>query len=232
MCQVLNFSQPQSCIRTRVYHIIVKFLPVCSLNMNRAKKTCLAAFFLVGERFGLVAILLLGLIVILSQNPQKAYSEEGTQAAIIQKSINGLLYESRGNLAIATESTNVDINAFYSSQKTVVEYMEETISYSYETGEFIPTPTPTALPTPAVVDVNGDIWDRLAHCESRGNWSIDTGNGYYGGLQFSLGAWASVGGSGKASDAGKDEQIMRGKMLQEKRGWGVWGLCAKKLGLN
>jgi len=79
---------------------------------------------------------------------------------------------------------------------------------------------------------DNEIWEQLALCESKGNWSINTGNGYYGGLQFSENAWASVGGTGLAHEASKDEQIMRGKMLQEKRGWTVWGLCAKKLGLN
>ena len=77
-----------------------------------------------------------------------------------------------------------------------------------------------------------EVWEQLAACESKGNWSINTGNGYYGGLQFSEGAWISVGGDGFAHEYSRDEQIMRGKMLQEMRGWGVWGLCAKKLGLN
>jgi len=99
-----------------------------------------------------------------------------------------------------------------------------------------PTPTPTNTPTPTLtptpVDVNGDIWEKIADCESHGNWSIDTGNGYFGGLQFSQGAWDSVGGTGKPSDASRDTQIEKGKALQQKRGWGVWGECAKRLGLQ
>ncbi len=79
---------------------------------------------------------------------------------------------------------------------------------------------------------SGEVWDKIAQCESKGNWGINTGNGYYGGLQFSEGAWRSVGGMGMPHEASREEQISKGKLLQERRGWGVWGLCAKRLGLN
>ena len=76
------------------------------------------------------------------------------------------------------------------------------------------------------------VWDLLAQCESGGNWNINTGNGYYGGLQFSHGTWLSVGGSGMAHQNSRDEQIKRGKILQEKSGWQPWPGCTKKLGLR
>lgn len=95
-----------------------------------------------------------------------------------------------------------------------------------------PTLTPTPTPTPSAALVSDDIWDRLAQCESGGNWSINTGNGYFGGLQFSQGAWESVGGTGNPAQASRDEQILRGKALQAVRGWGAWGECARRLGLN
>ena len=96
-----------------------------------------------------------------------------------------------------------------------------------------PTPTSTPIPTPNPIDPSDNaIWDRIAECESHKNWGSNTGNGYFGGLQFSQGAWTSVGGSGSAHEASRDEQIMRAKMLQQKRGWGAWGNCAKALGLN
>jgi len=79
---------------------------------------------------------------------------------------------------------------------------------------------------------SGSVWDRLAQCESGGNWSINTGNGYYGGLQFSLSSWKAVGGSGLPSDASRDEQIMRGQMLQARQGWGAWPACTAKLGIR
>jgi LysM repeat protein len=53
----------------------------------------------------------------------------------------------------------------------------------------------------------GTVWDRLAQCESGGNWSIDTGNGYGGGLQFSQGTWEANGGTGNPADASREEQI-------------------------
>jgi len=78
---------------------------------------------------------------------------------------------------------------------------------------------------------NGSVWDKLAACEAGGNWAINTGNGYYGGLQFSLSSWRGVGGSGLPSDASREEQIMRGQMLQARSGWGAWPACSAKLGL-
>ena len=81
--------------------------------------------------------------------------------------------------------------------------------------------------------VSGDdaaIWAAIAQCESGGNPSINTGNGYYGMYQFSLPTWRSVGGSGLPSDASVEEQTMRARMLQQRSGWGQWG-CAYRLGL-
>lgn len=82
---------------------------------------------------------------------------------------------------------------------------------------------------PAVTD--GSVWDQLAACESGGNWAINTGNGYYGGLQFSLSSWQGVGGTGYPSQASREEQILRGQMLQARSGWGAWPTCSAKLGL-
>ncbi len=87
----------------------------------------------------------------------------------------------------------------------------------------------TASATPAA---SGSVWDRLAQCESGGNWAINNGNGYYGGLQFSLSSWQAVGGSGLPSNASRDEQIMRAQMLQARQGWGAWPACTAKLGIR
>jgi hypothetical protein len=73
-------------------------------------------------------------------------------------------------------------------------------------------------------------WDALADCESGGNWQINTGNGYYGGLQFSLGTWQSVGGTGLPSDASRETQILMGQRLQARSGWGSWPACSRRLG--
>ena len=99
------------------------------------------------------------------------------------------------------------------------------IAMSFEMDKITPTPTPVINPG------TDEIWYKIADCESHRNWKSDTGNGYYGGLQFSMGAWASVGGTGKPSEASAEEQIAKGRLLQARRGWGPWGGCSKKLGL-
>lgn len=93
---------------------------------------------------------------------------------------------------------------------------------------------PKQQPRPAATTSasGGGVWDRLAACESGGNWSINTGNGYYGGLQFSLSSWRGVGGSGYPHEASKAEQIARAEMLKARQGWGAWPACTAKLGLR
>ena len=91
---------------------------------------------------------------------------------------------------------------------------------------------PRSAPAPRTSAVSGGVWDRLAQCESGGNWSINTGNGYYGGLQFSLSSWRAVGGSGYPHQASKSEQIARAEMLKARQGWGAWPACTAKLGLR
>jgi len=89
-----------------------------------------------------------------------------------------------------------------------------------------------AIQTPAVVRVAGNtVWDRIAACESGGNWAINTGNGYYGGLQFTLGSWQAVGGTGYPNQASREEQIARAKILQARQGWGAWPVCSVRAGV-
>jgi resuscitation-promoting factor RpfB len=79
---------------------------------------------------------------------------------------------------------------------------------------------------------SGSVWDRLAQCESGGNWSINTGNGYYGGLQFSLSTWRAYGGSGYPHQNSRAQQIAIAQKLQAAAGWGQWPACSRKLGLR
>ena len=72
------------------------------------------------------------------------------------------------------------------------------------------------------------VWDRVAQCESGGNWSINTGNGYYGGLQFSQGSWNAAGGSGSPANASREEQIRVAENLQSTQGWGAWPSCSSR----
>jgi nucleoid-associated protein YgaU len=78
----------------------------------------------------------------------------------------------------------------------------------------------------------GTVWDRLAQCESSGNWSISTGNGFYGGLQFAIPSWHAAGGTGMPQDASREEQIRVAQNLQQAQGWGAWPACSAKLGLR
>ncbi len=74
------------------------------------------------------------------------------------------------------------------------------------------------------------MWDRLASCESGGNWAVNTGNGYFGGLQFNQTSWAWVGGEGLPHQADRAEQIYRASLLWEYQGWGAWPGCTRKFG--
>ena len=82
---------------------------------------------------------------------------------------------------------------------------------------------------------SGSVWDRLAQCESGGNWSINTGNGYYGGVQFSAPTWNAMGGQKYAPTADKatrEQQIEIASKLQAQSGWGQWPACSASLGLR
>ncbi|WP_324785717.1 transglycosylase family protein [Streptomyces sp. H51] len=80
---------------------------------------------------------------------------------------------------------------------------------------------------------DGGVWDRIARCESGGDWHISTGNGYYGGLQFSAGTWRAYGGTAYAPTADKatrEQQIAVAARVQRAQGWGAWPTCAARAG--
>ncbi|EGT5594663.1 resuscitation-promoting factor [Corynebacterium striatum] len=86
---------------------------------------------------------------------------------------------------------------------------------------------------PAVAD--GSVWDSLAQCESTGNWAINTGNGFSGGLQFTPSTWAGFGGTAYAPEAWqatREQQIAVAEKVQAAQGWGAWPACTSKLGLR
>ncbi len=98
-----------------------------------------------------------------------------------------------------------------------------------------PKPAPAAPAPQRVVTFDGDtVWDALAQCESGGNWAINTGNGYYGGLQFSLATWQGYGGGEFAAyphEASREQQIATAERLHAARGYAPWPACRAKLGL-
>lgn len=148
-----------------------------------------------------------------------------------------------------TDITNPDV--IYPGQKLRIPTADEQLAdrplptavvAAPVAAEPVSAPTPVAAPvvstpvvqaTPVVSSVSasdGSVWDRIAACESGGNWAINTGNGFYGGLQFTISSWHAVGGSGLPSQASREEQIARAQMLQARQGWGAWPVCSTKAG--
>ena len=82
---------------------------------------------------------------------------------------------------------------------------------------------------------NGLIWDALARCESGGNWAINTGNGYFGGVQFDQNTWERQGGlryASRADLATREEQIAIAEVTRARQGWGAWPTCSSRTGAS
>jgi len=96
------------------------------------------------------------------------------------------------------------------------------------------------LTTTAVVDApahaaSTSTWNRLAQCESSGRWHINTGNGFYGGLQISASTWKGYGGKRYASlpnRASKAQQIRIAEKIKRGQGWGAWPVCSRRIGVR
>lgn len=149
--------------------------------------------------------------------------------------VDGVQYQAHVETAPDTENHTVvaasyknDIQEDQTQLSAVVSVESQTANTSTEAQIEV-----QAQPEPETPVTQGDgaVWDRLAECESGGNWQINTGNGYYGGIQFSQASWNAVGGQGLPSDATREEQIVRGQLLQERGGWGNWPACSAQLGL-
>ncbi|MDO5731794.1 resuscitation-promoting factor [Corynebacterium sphenisci] len=88
---------------------------------------------------------------------------------------------------------------------------------------------------PAAPAAGYGVWDQLAQCESGGDWHIDNGNGFSGGLQFTDSTWAAYGGTEyapRASQASREQQIAVAERVQAGQGWGAWPACSAQLGLS
>ena len=104
-----------------------------------------------------------------------------------------------------------------------------------------PTPHPSPArrrhPEPPTTEVAPapTVWDNLAWCESGEDWAINTGNGFYGGLQFTRDVWNAYGGqefASLASQATRDQQILVAERIVDDVGWGAWPTCSRRLGLR
>ncbi|WP_328981633.1 transglycosylase family protein [Streptomyces mirabilis] len=101
------------------------------------------------------------------------------------------------------------------------------------TGAALLAPLGLLAATGNAAAADSGVWDRIATCESGGNWHINTGNGYYGGLQFSAGTWRAYGGTAYASTADKASkaaQIAVATKVQNAQGWGAWPTCSARAG--
>ena len=97
---------------------------------------------------------------------------------------------------------------------------------------WLPPPPPPAAPAVAASDA-GTVWDRLAVCESQGRWSVNTGNGYFGGLQEDMTAWRNHGGlqyAARPDLASRSEQIEVAQRILADQGWGAWPYCSRHIG--
>ncbi len=91
------------------------------------------------------------------------------------------------------------------------------------------------LATAGPANAAGSVWDRVAACESSGNWSINTGNSFYGGLQFVQSTWVGYGGRAyapRADLASKSQQIAVAQRVLASQGPGAWPVCSRKAGLT
>ena len=86
---------------------------------------------------------------------------------------------------------------------------------------------------PAVA--NGGTWDALSRCEAGGNWAINTGNGFFGGVQFDQNTWERSGGlryAARADLATREEQIAIAEITRARQGWGAWPTCSGRIGAS
>ncbi|MFC1408371.1 transglycosylase family protein [Streptacidiphilus sp. N1-12] len=102
-------------------------------------------------------------------------------------------------------------------------------------GVVVAAPVAGLLTATGASAASGSTWDAVAQCESGGNWSIDTGNGYSGGLQFSPSTWSAYGGdqyAASASQASESQQIAVAEQVLASQGPGAWPVCGPQAGLS
>ena len=98
-------------------------------------------------------------------------------------------------------------------------------------GALMAAPLAASLSMPiATAHADSMNWDAIAACESGGNWAINTGNGYYGGLQFTMGTWRANGGSGSPHNASRSEQIRVAENVLQTQGIKAWPKCGAQAG--
>lgn len=204
------------------------------------------------RRFALIAVVLTAVIAVLGGSSASAQANEENSNPQPPEKVMVTVQAGDTLSKIATAHSTTYVRIFNANEKIADpdvihpgdEYRipaPEEVLPERQLPTAAPAPVATAQPAPQRSTApaggsnyadGGTVWDRLAACESGGNWAINTGNGYYGGLQFSLSSWRGVGGSGYPHQASREEQIARGEMLRARGGWGHWPACSAKLGLR
>ncbi len=135
-------------------------------------------------------------------------------------------YDMTDNAGKALQDLEVFLNSVTTTSTTIPKHTQNSSSNTSGTAKMI---------DPA----DRNVWDELAQCESGGNWSANTGNGYGGGLQFAHTArwstWNSYGGNQYTPhpwEASREQQIEVATQVLNTSGWGAWPGCARKLGLR
>ncbi len=166
-----------------------------------------------------------------TEEREDAEAEEGTEKTVQEGAAGSEVTQAYQE----TIDGNVTVSAVLSTSRTeptnrVVSKGTKAKKAEEPSGSSSDSSSSSSSGSAAISGDDASIWAAIAQCESGGNPSINTGNGYYGMYQFSLPTWRSVGGTGLPSEASAEEQTMRARMLQQRAGWGQWG-CAYKLGL-
>jgi hypothetical protein len=193
-----------------------------------------------------------------SKNPTiLAATTGGILLAAISAATSSVASQSDGKKSVDTNTSSTKILTEENSEelnKPVKVPAKSKISYDRPEVETIKAPPPVVIPPkpaapPAIAEATttqvaapqlpgappvalGSVWDKLAACESSGHWNINTGNGYFGGLQFSLQTWQAFGGIGNPADATREQQIMIAEKVLKVQGWNAWPSCSMHLGLN
>lgn len=150
--------------------------------------------------------------------PAETLVVPGPNEQLANRPLTNIAASANSTVAVSTPAASIPVNN---------DQTETDNDQSNSTPPIVNQVTPVA----SNIINGGTVWDKIAACESGDNWAINTGNGFYGGLQFTLSSWRGVGGSGYPNQASRSEQISRAEILQSRQGWQAWPACSAKLGL-
>lgn len=134
-------------------------------------------------------------------------------------------------LALSVQLKQPELPNFDTEINRVSELRAVEARKALEVPKVVIQPPNPVMPVKAAPMASGSVWDRLAMCESGGRWNINTGNGFYGGLQFDIQTWGNYGGFARADLAPREVQIAKATEVHARRGFSPWPSCKAKLGL-